>query len=470
MIYHRREASLRHFSEISDTRAPKSESRTASLGKRQSVTLGISSTLGARVVSLALGTLFSVIFTRILGPEGRGVYAVFTAGATLGVSLSALGFPTANAYFSARDERNIPTLFGNSLALTALFTVVIVALLALWPEFQGVLGVEPAYYHIGLWFFAIGLPLNFLSALLRDLLLGKQWFVQYNLATAVSVLGYGALGVLLVVVLPSKVMAILLANALTPVIPLLLALWFLLPFERWHFSWDMLKKSAFIGWRVYLFNLLAIALARLNVFMISRWLGSKQAGLYSTALMLAELTANLPNAAAPVIFTLTAVNQLSGTRLVLKTNRLVFLLVLAGNLGLAVLCVPLLSVFGPEFPKARYALWVLLPGIQCFSVVAALRSYFQGLGFPLPTLLVPLAGLGLSFSLNLWLIPGVGIAGASLALVSSYAVMMLLSVWYVRTRNPTITWSEFFFPAPAEIMGYLTSVVNWSKRLRSREV
>jgi O-antigen/teichoic acid export membrane protein len=173
--------------------------------KKQSAILGFSSTLLTQVIAIGLAFLFSVIFTRILGPAGRGVYSVFTSSAMILVQLSALGFPTANAYYCSKDEENLPALFGNSLILTAVFTIFFLALLFVWPDLQKYLSIDPAYFQIGLWFFAISIPLNFLSQLMRDLLLGKRWFIQYNLAKISTVVSFGVLGLILILFLSNKI-------------------------------------------------------------------------------------------------------------------------------------------------------------------------------------------------------------------------------------------------------------------------
>jgi O-antigen/teichoic acid export membrane protein len=199
--------------------------------------------------------------------------------------------------------------------------------------------------------------------------------------------------------------------------------------------------------------------------MVNQWLGNEQVGLYSAAQTLAELSTNLPIAAAPVIFTLTAKDHFSGIQLVLKTNRLISFLILVGNLVVAVLCIPLLYIYGPKFPEAKYALWLMLPGMQAYSVVLVLRSHFQGLGFPLPTLVIPFVGLVVNSSLNLWLLPMIGISGASLSLTFGYIAMTLLSVWYLKIRNPGITLSELFMITPSEVSDYLAYLRRNSRRL-----
>lgn len=419
-----------------------------------------------QIISLGLNFIFSIIFTRILGPNGRGIFAVFVASANIIVYLGSLGFPTAHAFYGAQDERNIPKLFSNSIILTLIFSAASLVLLYQFPVLQARLGIPASYSNLGVLFFSINLPLAFLSQLVRDLLLAKHWFVQYNLSNLGAVLAYGVFGLSLAAILPDKLMAILLANALSALLPVVITLWFLFPLLHWDLSADLFKKSLFVGWRVYLINLITLILSRLNVFMLSSQLGSKPTGLYSTALSLSELIATLPIAAVPVIFAYTATNEREGIRLALRTNRIVIILVFLVNILMGLLAVPLLNIYGAEFTQARIVLLVLLPGVQFYATTLVLRSYFQGMGYPILTLLIPFTGLILHYGLNTLLIPQNGMVGAALSLSIVYFWMMLLSVVLIRYREPGVTWSQMFVLNSSEILNYLEIVKRSAKKLR----
>jgi O-antigen/teichoic acid export membrane protein len=427
----------------------------------------MSSTLALQIVGLGLNFGFSVTFTRLLGAEGRGAYAVFAAASGLLVYVCALGFPAANAYYSAHSESWVPELITNSLVLAALLAVGVAAILLAWPGSQALLGVAARYHTIGSWFFFLGVPLAFLSQLLRDVLLGKHWFVQYNLASTGHSLAFGLLGLVLIACSVSKLTAVVLAFAASNAVPVLFCLWFLRRQLCWRFSRRVLGSSALMGGRAYGVNLAILTATWMNVFMLERSLGAVGTGLYSTALSVANIANVIPLAAVPVVVAYTAADGGVGLRLVLRAVRLAFASVLVVSLAVAALWRPILGVFGREFLAAQHTLWMILVGMPLLSIVVVLRSYFQGLGFPLITVAIPVVGLASNYALNLWLIPRFGILGTASALTLSHGLMAGLSVACVRAVSPEVSWGEFVIPNTAEIGSYVSYGLQALKRVKA---
>src|SRR3972149_6606561 len=60
----------------------------------------------------------SVLVARILGPEGRGLYAVAMAVGAIGVQFGNLGLHASNTYYVARERSLLPALIGNTLLVS----------------------------------------------------------------------------------------------------------------------------------------------------------------------------------------------------------------------------------------------------------------------------------------------------------------------------------------------------------------
>ena len=63
-------------------------------------------TYATRILLIGIGLVSAVIVARLLGPQGRGIYAVAAATGALGVQFGNLGLHTSNIYFVARDPQN----------------------------------------------------------------------------------------------------------------------------------------------------------------------------------------------------------------------------------------------------------------------------------------------------------------------------------------------------------------------------
>ena len=77
----------------------------------------ISQTFVTRVFVAAIGLVTSVLVARILGPEGRGAYAVAMAIGAMGVQLGNLGLQAANTYVISRQRDLLSIVVANSLSV-----------------------------------------------------------------------------------------------------------------------------------------------------------------------------------------------------------------------------------------------------------------------------------------------------------------------------------------------------------------
>ena len=94
--------------------------------QRLSVALGetsfvrqVGETYATQVFVVALGFVNSVLVTRLLGPEGRGLFAAANTFSAVGIQLGNLGLHSWNTYHVSREPRSLPVLIGNSLAVCA---------------------------------------------------------------------------------------------------------------------------------------------------------------------------------------------------------------------------------------------------------------------------------------------------------------------------------------------------------------
>jgi O-antigen/teichoic acid export membrane protein len=90
--------------------------------------------------------------------------------------------------------------------------------------------------------------------------------------------------------------------------------------------------------------------------------------------------------------------------------------------------------YGGAFDPAFTAVVWLLPGIGCMAVNMVFMNFLASCGMPLVAVYSPLVALVVNVALNLALIPRMGFAGAALASSVAYALMLLISVAYVRIR------------------------------------
>jgi O-antigen/teichoic acid export membrane protein len=79
----------------------------------------IGSTLVTRAVTLVLALLSSVLLARVLGPEGRGIFALVMIVPSLAGTIGLLGLQQANAVYAGLEPRRRRALAWQSAAVAA---------------------------------------------------------------------------------------------------------------------------------------------------------------------------------------------------------------------------------------------------------------------------------------------------------------------------------------------------------------
>ena len=151
----------------------------------------VAETYATRIVLVAIGLLTSVVVARILGPTGRGLYAVATTVGGVGVQVGNLGLHAANTYSVAKNAGRLPALLGNSLLVSIGAGTAVTA--AMWWIFFTWPSAAPLGGTLLLLSFA-WVPVGLAYLLLQHLLIGIGDVRSFNSAE----IGNRVLSVLLV--------------------------------------------------------------------------------------------------------------------------------------------------------------------------------------------------------------------------------------------------------------------------------
>jgi len=195
-----------------------------------------------------------------------------------------------------------------------------------------------------------------------------------------------------------------------------------------------------------LFNALFVIQERSDVLLVGSLAGAEQAGLYAAASRIASvilfgLTA-INAWAAPLIADLYARQDRAGLqRLVRLAAQGIFVSTLPIALGVLVFGVEILSLFGPDFPRAYRAL-VILAGSQLVNaLVGPVGMLMTMTGRQALAARILGAHAFLMVALNVLLIPRLGLEGAAIATGvtrASWNLVMAVAVWRTLRLRATI--------------------------------
>jgi O-antigen/teichoic acid export membrane protein len=390
-------------------------------------------TYATRLVLIGIALLTTIVIARLLGPEGRGLYAVAAALGALGVQLGNLGLHTANVYFAARDPETLPSLTGNSLVVGFGFGFLLaVAAGALFLFAPKLISLPGSLLVLALaW-----IPLGVTYLLIQDLLLGVHDIRGYNL---LELMNRGAPLALMFGVALLHQIGVASLFSTTLIALLACSSWGLLRLYSKcsclpRPSLQLFRKSFRYALKTYLITLFAFLVLRVDLFMVQHMLGSEQAGYYSIASSMADVVSLLAVVVGTILLPkLSALSDLHAKLwLTRKAVWGITVSLLPLLLGASLLAGPAIRIlFGETFLPAKMAFVLLMPGMLFLGVQAVAIQFLNSVGCPAGV--VWIWGLCTVFNIgvNLWAIPHYGISGASLVSSASYFLAFFLVLWTI---------------------------------------
>ncbi|WP_460177203.1 flippase [Thermodesulfovibrio hydrogeniphilus] len=432
----------------------------------------VSLTVSTNLASLVFGLVTSVILARVLGPEGRGIYALATLLPSLIVTFGNLGIGPATVYYVARGEFRSQEILGNNALLSVgLGSAGFLAglLIAFFFRETVLPGVSLEYLLLAL---TLVFP-NFFFSYINYVLLGAQRIKEFNYVQIVqSVLFLLSIAIALLV-LKAGVSGAILAGLLTWLV--VDALVFRLA-AKVAGGVDLkpnclyIKRATTYGIQAHLSNILGFLNYRVDMFLVNGFLGPAALGLYSVAVGLVEKLWMISYAASTVLFPRVAGESKEQRRK--EFTPLVARTVL-WTTGLVALALVLLShwivllLYSEAFLPAVSALKALLVGIVALSAWRVLANDIAGRGHPGLNIYTGLAAVVTNIALNLLWIPRYGIVGAAWASTVSYTVSFLCVLFFY-CRLSGNRWTKVIFLQRDDWMLYWQTVVVLWQWIRTK--
>ena len=407
-----------------------------------SVRRGTLINLVTRLAGVGLVLAITTITARI-GTETQGAFALFTS--VEGVLLALFsGFGIALARRVSHHGEQPRALVAATVLACVGLGLVASALLMLLSRTG-----PPAYQW--LWLLALGAPALLLAPNLQGLWLGEGRMAPMALLTlAAPALTLLALGAVALVAAPSlpAVLAAWVGAKVAVGAGVVLLLWrgARLASPDWS---GLAREARFIA-TIGATNLVGLLNYRVGLFVVERTLGLSATGIYSIAIVVAELlwfvSGSLTQAVYGRIGTPDRAQAAATTVRVVQLG-VAALLLAAPLLWLAArVLVP--WVLGPAYAASLPLMALLLPGVLLFGGASALSAYFTNhAGLPQVPAQVAATSLALNAALSLALVPMLGMAGAAVAASVSYATTVGLLAWRF-TRHAGLPLSAVFRPGP----------------------
>ncbi len=390
-------------------------------------------TYAARLITLGLMVISAVLQARLLGPEGKGLLAAALSWSALIGGIALLGSDSASIYFIARSARHALWAIRASLMYAVGIASIAFVLLGMQTD-------APIDRRLMI-SVALLTPVFVLTTLLNAICVGLGRIRLTNVVNAVGALVYVlALAVLFIAGMDNfeTVTAVVLGVQLT--VPLLLAAALLRLHIREYVAPD---RTALARYALQSFrgNLAGLLFLRSSLIIVSSTASIAQAGIYSIAVVFADVALMLPNTLTNILLPrLAGQNPEMLARRVAFAARYAFAGALLLGLALgggAFVIVPF--GFGEAFRPAAAVALVLCVGAALGAPGMILALYFNALEQPGTPATVAWIGCGVLIAASLALTPLAGAPGAAIAVAIARTTTTLVMMGHF-CRASRLNW------------------------------
>lgn len=405
----------------------------------------------------ALGIIVSIVLTRSLGPEQRGVYVLLVTTNVLLSNLAHLGMSTAFSTMLARGRYKL----GEVNVVALLVTLAMGAICLLGTALLYPLLADNVFSGVPFGFLLVALaliPTTIYQIYWVGMMIGTgQVFLLNKVNLAVNIAN-ALLMILAVGVLRLGIEGFLIAWVTSAVGGFVATLWLVARMDRQ--VWPPSRKTASnllgFGLRSHGAQVAHQLFLRFDVYAVNVMVGSAGVGFYSLSTSLAEkLWLPLNALHASSMGKIAQLPRGEAALLTAKVTRTAILLMASVAVPFGLISPWLIPfLYGDDFAASVLPLIILLGGTLGFAVMMVVDNYILG-QMERPGLLSMLAWvqLGISIPLYIGLIALQGIVGAAIASTLTYLIAMATTL-YIFQRDSGLPISQVLVPRRSDFADY----------------
>jgi O-antigen/teichoic acid export membrane protein len=424
--------------------------------------------LAADMAIFGLGIIVSIVLTRSLGPEQRGVYILLTTTNALLTQLGHLSVAGAISTMLARGRLQAGEVHTAALLLAFGLGLILFAVATLtYPLVR-----ESVFQNVPYPYLLIALlliPITIYQVYWNYMMMGLNRLLVLNKLNVVVNITSTVLMILVVGVFRGGVPGALLVWAVSALATAIGGV--VLALGIAGFAWPprrrVLADLLHFGVRSHGANIAHHVFLRFDMYVVNTLVGTAGVGIYSLSTSLAErLWLPLNAIHASSISKIAQLPRDESAQLTARVTRTAVLLMLSAAVPFALVSPWLIPfVYTADFTAAVVPLIILLLGTPAFAVMMVLNSYMQG-QMERPGLLSILGWLqiGVSVPLYLVLIAWQGIVGAAVASSVTYLLTMAGSL-YVFRRDSGLPINAVLVPRAADFRAYIRVIRRLLRRV-----
>lgn len=409
----------------------------------------------------------SIVVARLLGPEGRGEYAVLLGISEIVSLLLSGGIYWGITFWLGKQPDSLPKLFGNAIfhLMLVIGFCTIIGFGTAYADFTWMPNIEPANFIL----LAAVVPLLIATEMLRYFFLGLGQITNYVSVAVFRIVMWTILNIIILGALSATTQGAMVAWLTQLTLTVFLFTGLLVFRTKLGFAisrslyWNMLQ----IGAKGMVSQMGSRLMYSGDIFFLNFLLPVGILGNYSVATSAVRVMQRSANVAGTLLFPLSARNQEREIDLLTARvcRHMVFL-----NMCLSILILVtgrylLRFLFGVEYEDSFALLAWLLPGFIALAPPIIIGPYLWGRNFPRTVLVAPYVAFIVNISLLVLAIPLFGAVAASVASSIAYVFWSVLLLRYFH-RHTDISYRDILLINTVDLASIHKNVRSWILALR----
>ena len=412
----------------------------------------------SQVITLATGFLLSVILGRFLGAAAFGLFTMTLTIYTIASLVGGIGIPTAIVKYVAEfkeDKEKLDIFVSCSVINSVILGMIAGSVLFAFSGMLANIFNMPELTDL-IRIVSFSLPFLVVNNTLLGLLNGLREMKSYSFRTVIRsalLLGFTVLLVGIGFGIKGAVLALLLSEVGT--------LFLLIIISRNFFNFvirnyvETTKEVVKFGSQLFLGSAIWIANTNADKLLVGYFLMDKDVGIYAIALAIAHGLLMIPGAMSTVTYPAISEYNGKGQHEAIETlinKSMKYSLVILSIFGILIIFFSkdiILLLLKPEFLPAVTPLAILIFGMVFFGSAGSVGSTASAMGRPdLEWKVISTGGLIVGLTLDLLLIPILGITGAAIGTAASLLsvliamIVIFRKIFDFKVQNILVTFTK----------------------------
>jgi len=423
-------------------------------------------TICFKVFRLLIGIISSIVLARILGPVGKGEFVQVLLPVSLFYRLISIGLPVSQIYCVNKFSLNRENAFNNAVSIICLICIFTLPI-----YYYGIDYIHSVFFNNldfnMLLLMCVALPLELLVFTFSYSLMIDRNIISFNLVELIRVS-------LFLLIIPCcayyfniNLTVIIWIHILTLFLTLLATIYLLKRINltfKFKLEYPVVKKLITYGSKTHIGQIFILINERLDIWLISYYLTTKELGVYSIALLATKFV-TIPESIGVNIFPVITKNTMAqGKILIGKVLRVSISFSLIIMFVGSILSEKIINIlYGEIFSNATLPFILLLPLILTHCIAKSCRAYLAGNGYPLIASYASGVSLLYSFIIGVYLVKNYGIIGAAITTTSSSIIYAsILLIFYIVKSNDKL--SNLVKPKSEDIIALSAGIIKlWRK-------